>query len=125
MTSLSGSSLSITGTSGTTTLNNGLIVSTGTAYLGDTSVGGSFSQTGSNTFSTGTGSVYLNGPVVFNGSINTGSNPITTTGTITCGSITCGSETDTGVLNVGGLLTANGGIQLPNQISWVTSVTMQ
>ena len=52
MSSLSGNSLSITCTSGTTKLNNGLIASRGTTYLADTSLSGSFSQTGSNTFST-------------------------------------------------------------------------
>ena len=137
MSSIAGSSLSITGTS---TLN-GLSVSGSTA-VGAIQASGSFSQSGTSTFSTGSGLVSLNGPTVTsstvsvgtnltvngtsalvgittvsgllqaNGGVNAGSATIITTGTVNCGTLIVGSggETDTGILTVTGLLSANGGL---------------
>ena len=67
MSSISGSSLSITGS---TTLN-GLSVGSGTTTLSSVQTG-NFSQSGSSTFSTGTGLVSLNGQVTSNAGVVVG-----------------------------------------------------
>ncbi len=106
MSSISGSSLSITGS---TTLN-GLSVGSGTTTLSSVQTG-HFSQSGSSTFSTGGGLVSLNGSVTTNGTASVGTNLIVN-GT----SSLIGATTATGIIN------ANGGVKIPVDKQFLLSV---
>ena len=112
MSSISGSTLSLTGVATV----NGLAVASGSTTLGTVQTG-NFSQTGSSTFSTGSGLISLNGTVNTSGAVSVGgslgvSQVINANGGLNAGSSTIQT---TGLVSSGtgtfsGLLTANGGV---------------
>ena len=91
MSSISGSTLSLTGVA----TINGLSVASGATTLGTVQTG-NFSQTGSSTFSTGSGLISLNGTVNTSGTLSVGTN-LGVSGTTT----------------INNLLTANSGVKIP------------
>ena len=97
MSSISGSSLSITGS---TTLN-GLSVASGSTTLSSVQTG-NFSQSGSSTFSTGGGLVSLNGQVISNAGVVVGTDLMVN-----------GTSSLIGATTVSGVLQANSGIKIP------------
>ena len=114
MSSISGSTLSLTGVATV----NGLAVASGSTTLGTVQTG-NFSQTGSSTFSTGSGLISLNGIVNTSGAVSVGgsfgvSQVINANGGLNAGSSTIQT---TGLVSSGtgtfsGLLTANAGIKI-------------
>ena len=113
MSSISGSSLAITGAS---TLSGGAAI-LGTTTTTNHTVSGSFNQTGTGTFNTGSGGIFLNGAITSSSSATIGTNLFvngtsTTTGIfyangginagtngISCGTLTCTSIADSGALS--------------------------
>ena len=97
MSSISGSSLSITGS---TTLN-GLSVASGSTTLSSVQTE-NFSQSGASTFSTGSGLVSLNGQVISNAGVVVGTDLMVN-----------GTSSLIGATTVSGVLQANNGIKIP------------
>jgi hypothetical protein len=100
MSSISGSTLSLTGVATV----NGLSVASGSTTLGTVQTG-NFSQTGASTFSTGSGLISLNGTVNTSGAVSVGTN-LGVTGTTT----------------TTGLVTANSGVKIPVDKQFFLSV---